>query len=254
MSFNSSDDDSQQRFALGFLFALIALVVSTVVGTVVYKRGISHAPKAEAAVSAPSATNVPVVVVEETARVIVENGVVKFYFVSGKAEVAAGANEALSNVVKGVAEGKRAVIPASMMQPAVLKSTPAGQATCASRPGRSGGTGRGRRQGRAEEARAISGRRLQCRSSPCGSDSGRLINPVLAKARYGIRCIGLLLFAAEQGSVVFNESSCRRLAQGNDSFNTAGIDLAHDKRSPRKAHGTDLPAPVDALVLVAVLT
>ncbi|BCX53037.1 MULTISPECIES: OmpA family protein [Comamonas] len=110
MSFNSSDDDSQQRFALGFLFALIALVVSTVVGTVVYKRGISHAPKAEAAVSAPSATNVPVVVVEETARVIVENGVVKFYFVSGKAEVAAGANEALSNVVKGVAEGKRAVI------------------------------------------------------------------------------------------------------------------------------------------------
>ena len=110
MSFNSSDDDSQERFALGFLFALIALVVSTVVGTVVYKRGISHAPKAEAAVSAPSATNVPVVVVEETARVIVENGVVKFYFVSGKAEVAAGANEALSDVVKGVAEGKRAVI------------------------------------------------------------------------------------------------------------------------------------------------
>lgn len=110
MSFNSSDDDSQQRFALGFLFALIALVVSTVVGTVVYKRGISHAPKTEAAVSAPSATNVPVVVVEEAARVIVENGVVKFYFVSGKAEVAAGANEALSNVVKGVAEGKRAVI------------------------------------------------------------------------------------------------------------------------------------------------
>lgn len=110
MSFNSSDDDSQQRFALGFLFALIALVVSTVVGTVVYKRGISHAPKTEAAVSAPSATNVPVVVIEETARVIVENGVVKFYFVSGKAEVAAGANEALSDVVKGVAKGKRAVI------------------------------------------------------------------------------------------------------------------------------------------------
>ena len=33
MSFSSSDDDSQQRFALGFLFALIALVVSIVVGT-----------------------------------------------------------------------------------------------------------------------------------------------------------------------------------------------------------------------------
>ena len=108
MSFNSSDDDSQQRFALGFLFALIALVVSTVVGTVVYKRGIAHAPKAEA-VSAAS-TNVPVVVQEEVARVIVENGVVKFYFATGMAEVADGANEALADVVKGVQQGKRAVI------------------------------------------------------------------------------------------------------------------------------------------------
>ncbi len=39
MSYNSSDDDSQQRFALGFLFGLIALIVSTVLGVVVYKRG-----------------------------------------------------------------------------------------------------------------------------------------------------------------------------------------------------------------------
>ena len=54
MSFNSSDDDSQQRFALGFLFALIALVVSTVVGVVVYKRGIAHAHKAPAALKTPS--------------------------------------------------------------------------------------------------------------------------------------------------------------------------------------------------------
>lgn len=110
MSFNSSNDDSQERFALGFLFAIIALLVSTVVGTVVYKRGIAHAPKAEATAQAPGATNVPVVVVEESARVIVENGVVKFYFVSGKAEVAAGANEALADVVKGVSEGKRAIV------------------------------------------------------------------------------------------------------------------------------------------------
>ena len=49
MSFSSSDDDSQQRFALGFLFALIALVVSTILGVVVFKRGIAHAPKAPAA-------------------------------------------------------------------------------------------------------------------------------------------------------------------------------------------------------------
>lgn len=110
MSFNSSDDDSQQRFALGFLFALIALVVSTVVGVVVYQRGIPHAPKAAADAAAGSAINVPVVVEEDVATVVVENGVVKFYFASSKAELAEGANAALADVVKGVQEGKRAVI------------------------------------------------------------------------------------------------------------------------------------------------
>ncbi|RGE47153.1 OmpA family protein [Comamonas testosteroni] len=110
MSFNSSDDDSQQRFALGFLFAIIALVVSTVVGTVVYKRGIAHAPKASASAAAPAATNVPVVIQEDVASVVVDNGVVKFYFASGKAEVAEGGNAALADVVKGIADGKRAVV------------------------------------------------------------------------------------------------------------------------------------------------
>ena len=109
MSFNSSDDDSQTRFALGFLFALIALVVSTVVGTVVYKRGIAHAPKAQVAAAAPAATNVPVVV-QEGASVVVVDGMVKFYFASGKADLAEGANAALADVVKGVEAGKRAVV------------------------------------------------------------------------------------------------------------------------------------------------
>lgn len=112
MSFSSSDDDSQQRFALGFLFALIALVVSTVLGVVVYKRGIAHAPKAPVAavVNAGGAAGAGVVV-EDAASVVVEGGVVKFYFATGKADLAAGANEALAEVVKGVIEGgKMAVV------------------------------------------------------------------------------------------------------------------------------------------------
>lgn len=101
---SSSDDDSQQRFALGFLFALIALVISVVVGTVVVKRLGAKAPAQPAAVA-------PAVAVEaDIASVRVENGVVKFYFASAKAELAAGANEALADVVKGVAEGKKAVV------------------------------------------------------------------------------------------------------------------------------------------------
>ena len=113
MSFSSSDDDSQQRFALGFLFALIALVVSTVLGVVVYKRGIAQAPKAPAAAvfnaggaAAPGA----VVVAEDAASVVVEGGVVKFFFATGKADLAAGANEALAEVVKGVVDGGRTAV------------------------------------------------------------------------------------------------------------------------------------------------
>ena len=112
MSFNSSDDDSQQRFALGFLFALIALVVSTAVGVVVYKRGIAHAPQAPAAAVAPAAEAAApgVVITEDAASVVVEGGVVKFFFATGKAELAPGANEALGDVVKGVVDGGKTAV------------------------------------------------------------------------------------------------------------------------------------------------
>lgn len=107
MSFSSSDDDSQQRFALGLVFALIALIVSTVVGVVVYQRGMTHAPAAAANVVSADTT---AIVLEDVASVRVDNGVVKFYFASGKADVAAGANEALADVVSGVAVGNKAVV------------------------------------------------------------------------------------------------------------------------------------------------
>jgi len=111
---SSSDDDSQQRFALGFLFALIALVISAVVGTVVVKRVSAPAATKPAAVAssapaAPAAEAAPAAVADE-ASVRVENGVVKFYFATAKADLAGGASEALADVVKGVAEGKKAVV------------------------------------------------------------------------------------------------------------------------------------------------
>ncbi len=46
----------------------------------------------------------------EMASVKVEGGVVKFYFVTAKAELAAGAGAALADVAKGVADGKKAVV------------------------------------------------------------------------------------------------------------------------------------------------
>jgi len=108
---SSSDDDSQERFALGFLFALIALVISAVVGTVVVKRLGAAAPAvatAAATSNAPAAASADVAA--DAASVRVENGVVKFYFATAKADLAAGASEALADVVKGVAEGKKAVV------------------------------------------------------------------------------------------------------------------------------------------------
>ena len=41
---------------------------------------------------------------------LIENGIVKFYFATAKADLAPGANEALADVVAGVKAGQRAVI------------------------------------------------------------------------------------------------------------------------------------------------
>lgn len=125
---SSNDEDSQQRFALGFLFAIIALVVFTVVGVAVYKYGIARtAPPVAAAAAGPVvvAGGVPVapglagvtvttetvsVVIPEGASISVANGVVNFYFATGSADLAPGAAEALATVIKGVEGGRRAQV------------------------------------------------------------------------------------------------------------------------------------------------
>lgn len=61
--------------------------------------------------AAPAVAVVAVPVIVEVARIqVVEPGLVKFYFESGKADLAGGAAEALVDVGKGVAAGKKAVI------------------------------------------------------------------------------------------------------------------------------------------------
>lgn len=111
MAFNSSDNDSQERFALGIIFALVALVVSSVVGAMVY-RSVNGAgktgPVAELVVvetsvasqATPPALAAGAVQQGDGAYIRVEEGVVKFYFATGSADLAAGADEALANVVR----------------------------------------------------------------------------------------------------------------------------------------------------------
>ena len=77
----------------------------------------ASAPQAAAAAPAPAAAvaaSVPqasaVAEPADVASVKVEGGVVKFYFASGKADLAAGAAPALAEVSKGVAGGKKVVV------------------------------------------------------------------------------------------------------------------------------------------------
>jgi outer membrane protein OmpA-like peptidoglycan-associated protein len=96
-----SQDDDNQGLVLGILFGVIALVISLVIGVSIYKTN-----SMAAATPAPAAADVTT----DGASVKVVDGVVKFYFASGKADVAAGGNEALAEVVKAVATGKKVLI------------------------------------------------------------------------------------------------------------------------------------------------
>ena len=123
----SQDTDSQQGLALGVVFGLIALVVALVIGVGIYQSGpAAVTPKdsvlAQVVAIVNAAGPVPVSAVApadtasaaedalDAASVKVENGVVKFYFASGKAELAAGAGEALADLIKGAQAGRKLVI------------------------------------------------------------------------------------------------------------------------------------------------
>ncbi|MDR3455318.1 MAG: OmpA family protein [Rhodoferax sp.] len=109
-----SQDDDNQGVVLGVVFGLIALVIALVIGVGIYSADEPMKASAPAAADTvlPAVAAVPAAapVDADAASVKVENGVVKFYFASGKADLAAGANEALADVVKAVAAGKTATI------------------------------------------------------------------------------------------------------------------------------------------------
>jgi outer membrane protein OmpA-like peptidoglycan-associated protein len=98
----SSQADESQGFVLGVVFGVIALVIALVIGLTIHQTNKRHAAKPVAVAAATG--------VADAASVVVENGVVKFYFASGKADLAAGAKEALAAVVAGASSGKKVVI------------------------------------------------------------------------------------------------------------------------------------------------
>jgi len=87
---------------------IVALLIVPLVMQIHGGKMAAHATAAPAAATAPAAA--APAAMTDGASVKVENGVVKFYFASGKADLAAGGTEALSEIIKAVMGGKKAVI------------------------------------------------------------------------------------------------------------------------------------------------
>ncbi|HYP69977.1 MAG TPA: OmpA family protein [Variovorax sp.] len=119
---SNNEDDSQTYFILGLAVGIIALVILLVVGVAIGSRpGGERAAPSPTTVSMVSSAPVQgtgaavvtesvVVVIPEGASIRVEEGVVKFYFATGSADLAPGAAEALAAVIQGVGAGKKAQI------------------------------------------------------------------------------------------------------------------------------------------------
>jgi len=98
--------DERKRPSGVLILGLILLVTFTIAVVLSHSR---KAGMAQPAVAVSGAA--PMVAGDASlASVVVQNGVVKFYFATGKAELAAGAKQALASIVAGAAAGKLVVV------------------------------------------------------------------------------------------------------------------------------------------------
>lgn len=140
-----SDQDNEERgIALAVVAGVVLLAISLAIGVALFRTGKGAAGIAPAAstaaatggvvggaagaagaaasglaggVAAPAGGMPATAAGSSTGAAVgdgpsirVENGVVKFYFATGKAELAQGGNEALADVVAGIKAGQRGVI------------------------------------------------------------------------------------------------------------------------------------------------
>jgi outer membrane protein OmpA-like peptidoglycan-associated protein len=129
--FMSSQDDDSTGLVMGVVFGVIALVVSLVIGMTIYQK--NKTVKAQAATPAvfvpagaaiagmaaaagatqaksDAAMDAAARIAAGAAAVMVENGVVKFFFASGKSELPEGGPSALADIISAAKAGKTAVV------------------------------------------------------------------------------------------------------------------------------------------------
>lgn len=107
---SSQDNDQDVRVVAVVLIATILLAVGLALGIGIHKARGGAAPAAVVTGSVAEVVAVAQAPSAGDASVVVEDGIVKFYFASGKAELASGALEALNDAIDAAKGGKRLVL------------------------------------------------------------------------------------------------------------------------------------------------
>jgi outer membrane protein OmpA-like peptidoglycan-associated protein len=101
---SSQDDEPEFRVLAFVLMIAVVIAIGLAVAFGIQKSRGTGSPSGAAAAPATAAAAAPV---GDDASVVVENGVVKFYFASGKADLAPGALDALADAIRAAKSGKR---------------------------------------------------------------------------------------------------------------------------------------------------
>lgn len=113
---SSQHNDPELQVVAAVLIAAIGLALGLALGVGIHqvRSGVPSAPAPAPApvvgVPAMQADAPTPVAVADDASVVVDNGVVKFYFASGQADLAPGALDALGEAIAAAKEGQRLVL------------------------------------------------------------------------------------------------------------------------------------------------